>query len=750
MTFIYNLQIAAILFFSTISHQTYTMELVKLDNNKDLQTYTIQSNDPRLEQKATLKFINYGDLTKQYNRAALETSTYFKDMLELPDVEFNSEDVAKAIPTTCQFEAFDAVYQGMEELIKADNNHIKQLNLNALYTPKTSPELIAALSLANALNVPPITKTLACRIAQQCDVTIQKNDSIETQNNYLKNYLTLEEPNLTQIILSGTTARIPTFKQLSGSECKDILGDEYEYKDILDKGMLSPLKKVKLTKDGKIKICSSRQQEDNQPSSLEETYLQYYALYQNQDFFKSNCVFSPGENHILSITGENTATFVNINNPKNTFEIKNIIWSEENSSFRKFACFNDNGTRLLIRTYDNLQDRQYIGERYEIIDTSNGKPIRTLDSHKVNNVSFCAADKLCIQYDTYSLILTNINDNKSDKMFDHITAHAFNAKKDTLVMCTRGLKETTVNIVDIAKNSITNTITLDTLLSKISIIFNKNNNDFLIYGETIDCISRVFLCNITNTNPTKLMRLVDIKKLKLNWSASGDYVVYQYIGACGHVEDAIITGYFSITNPEPTNVKFRQNRKVDINPHQDIIYLYDKEVVQIYDIKTHATIAEYTTNDFYPRNKFDRKPTDLLNPSGKLLVIPTNEKWFVVNTKTGKTVADNGWTMTHHKLSWHNEYLLVEKCDNMRIWTGVQNGFFGTVPSKEYKFDALFKPTYDNFDNKNTTNTDATIVAPSYTKYYVGGALAFASLIAAYIYYPEFFKNLRLNLSKTT
>jgi len=752
-TLIYTLHIAVILSFSLLNHQTYAMELVELDNNRDLQTYTIQSNDPRLAQKATLKFVNNGNLTKQYNRAVLEISTHFKNTFT--DIGFSQD----AIPVTCQSEDFDAVYQGMEELIKDNNDRIKQFNLNALYTPKKSPELIAALSIANELDISPLTKILACRVAQQCDITIHDNKSADVQNKYLKNYLaSLEEPNLIQIILSNTTARIPTFKKLSKDEYESILGDEY--KDILDKGILSPLKRVKLTKNGTLALCSSHQttdQRDEQPSSLEETKLQYYSMFENQDFFTNNCIFSPAENHMFYITGgnnitKNNAVFVNINNPQNTFEIKNIIWSEKNNfenSFRKFSCFNDNGTRLLIRTFDDLQDGQYTYERYEVIDTSTRQPVKTIESDGINNISFCAADKLCVQYtedkdDTtthsYPLSIMNNDNEDSYKEFDHVTAHAFNGTKDTLVMCTHSLKETTVTIFDMTKNSIIKTLTLDTLLNDISIVFNKNNNDFLIYGKNVRSATRIFLCNPTNAKPTNLINWTNAENPELNWSASGDYIIYK-----DHRGNEITTGYFSIAQPSSTKVEFTPNTTIDSNPHQDIVYLSDKETLQIYDLTTNAVVKEYATKDCFPSRTLCKQTTDLLNPNGQLLIIPTKEKWIVINTKTGVTVADNGWTMTNHRLSWYNDCLLVEKCDNTHTWRGIQNSFFAKVPSGEYKFDVLFKPTYDNFENKkisSSNTTSATIASTHYTKYYIGGALAFASFIAVYIYYPELLKKL--------
>ena len=702
--------------------------------------------DAKAEKKVVCIF-NEGDSQREYKVKVLETSHMIKGMFE--GITPNNGD--KVNLSNISYADFNKLYPAMKAISKN-----KICDIKNVYKKEKLPQLIQSLISANYLEIPPLVDNLIPCIAQKCDLFNPQEQYKTLQELKTK----LAEAHLFEAVLSHITTRIPIIEEVPSSE-HIIYGDE---------DIFSPCKKLRTTNTpGDVILCSTN-----------EVICQQHTG--GESFFKEKCIFSPQDNYMICSNDTDEAELINVKKPNQKHIIKNIAWPRKyrscddkdriflfNTDKDRTVLFNADETRLLVVKYNNIGYKNLIGSKYEIIDTATGQPKKTIPcDHLIHKIFFCAENKLFIQYakngtTNYGCsvfpikIMHNDDDDTCNLMINNAEAYAFDLAKKTLFVYSRNVKGSYIEccdyiatIHDVEKNTKKEISLKNSSLRDVTIIPHKNSNNFLVHGKPVQTLhlDEVFLYNTQKENCNIPIMFFSSKNLKFYWSPSGDYIIYEYINVCYQNKNETIIGYFSVDNPQQTDLAANSNAALCIHPQQDIVYISNSNngnnsgPLEIYDLNKGQSIGKYAATNFHTTvTGYLPLPTNCLSKDGKLLLILDHNKpeYLLINTKTNAIVQR--WDALNRSLKW-KDGLLSETC----------------IVDK-YEVSKQFNITYDdNFENNDITfknnissNTDNTnditsnnIVPQSYTKYYVGGALAFASLIAAYIYYPELLKKLGL------
>jgi hypothetical protein len=640
----------------------------------------------------------------------LETSDCFKTMLEVNPP--NKGDLIE-LPSVNSV-IFPTIHSAMKLISKQKNSSIR-----ALYEKKDISFLTNLLIETNKLDITSLQKELTAIIAQKCDA-LHFTSPEEQQKTLIKIKPQFAEEQLFKDIVSymGTLTPTLTPQKLTTENCGPIENNaNCEF---------SPNKKVKCHKKKNVNIitlCNSDK-----------------VIYSNQEkdyYFNHRWLFAPQDKYALCLDKEvnspDTLTYncilINLNDPNEQHTIGSVICS----------CFNPSGTLLLIDTFDLADNSKMTKRAYNLINTSTGKSEKSIPyDDNIDRVFFYDTNKLFVQNTksindkSYSIQLRNItNDNITT--IDNIQTHNFNETKNILVYCVNNTEGTTITIHNTKTNE-NNEIPLNELLTDISIVFNKNNDSFLIKGTTKhNEAQKVILYDSQKKKFDTLFSEDNLNIYDPKWSPTGNYIISTLYKNEGKQE----IQFFNINKKTQHTIPDR-SIIMELNPQHDIAYLFCSrtKTLTIHNISTQESIlccSDLVFNEGRLGNSIP--PSYSLSNDNKLLILYSNAKAELFNATTGAIIKS--WLQSQHKEKNLGDTYSYKIYNSPNVYFNKNKVIVQNNTPTDFCVKDILDVDYNHILNiKDNTNK----------KYpYIAGFCSIALIIAAYVYYPEFFKKLILH-----
>jgi hypothetical protein len=483
--------------------------------------------------------------------------------------------------------------------------------IDNLYKNKNTFDYAQLLNTADYLQIPFLQHYLSSHIAQQCDKI--GLCSLEQQNQALLDLQKVLKPGLFDTITSHMQTLSYTFKEVPSDSNRTYL---------YDKNFVSPSgQAICIYENWKNKI------------TLQSSGQCIYNESGNTNFFSRDCIFSPYDNYVLYVDKVLfddprksdkvvNCKLIDLNEPTKQQTLIDITWNKD----QKTPCFNDNGTKLLVKSR--------WGD-YNLIDTSTGKIIgevsKSANTNEIKKVFFGAGDKICVEkyynFDVFTQIqLLDINNNFSATTYTKILDHKFNKKRNMLVYHPRNENETSTITIHNLETNKSEDIILKEKLCLVSVTFNPQNDNFLILGKNIKTENwELLLYDPVNKTFDHLFSN-EYAPRRLKWSRSGQYIIVQT-----KYDDYI--QYIDIHNKnELVTIEAPDNITMNIHPLYDILYLFH------HDGKNNRQLIIY---NFYTKKSFTYTYNYIcgdMNNEKNLLFIENEKTTDLVNVMTGSII----------------------------------------------------------------------------------------------------------------